>query len=341
MSGARHGVGDERLQISCSIFLIVFFSFTLCVVQCEETPGKKDPTNEVPPLNHNSTDAKNKTKKPLTSSPNVDDKKDVKKDENVDQEKNANADISSDKIVPAVKDDESDKSSELNEEKKLPSQDTKKPAKTDKEDSDKKNEVDNSDENSTKSIDKSKNSEIDTEKSKTDKADASSGADDYSESEESSKSEDKKTESDHVDKDESGDVTNGKKDSDSGKEVPAIATNKTEETASKPNAGKSSDSSHSQHSDSTPNLTSPSLSDQSVKTNQEPQEFFRTLKPRITNPGNDHNFSFFRLFIVTSVFFVALYVGYYYRHKIKRHFGYNNNEIYYHPLRTMQHNAVD
>lgn len=53
------------------------------------------------------------------------------------------------------------------------------------------------------------------------------------------------------------------------------------------------------------------------------------------------NFSFFRLFIVASVFFVLMYVGYYHRHRILKHFSGNKSEVYYHPLRTMQHNAAD
>ena len=95
----------------------------------------------------------------------------------------------------------------------------------------------------------------------------------------------------------------------------------------------------------TANSISPSLPDQSTQTEsgraREPLKYFSTQTPSVVTPANGSNFSFFRLFILTSVVFVVLYVGYYYRHKIKRHFGNNGNEIYYHPLRTMQHNAVD
>ena len=65
-------------------------------------------------------------------------------------------------------------------------------------------------------------------------------------------------------------------------------------------------------------------------------------KTDIPPDGDDEsNFSFFRLFIVVSVFFVLMYVGYYHRHILLKHFSRDKSEINYHPLRTMQHNAVD
>ncbi|KAL5259300.1 hypothetical protein ACHWQZ_G009665 [Mnemiopsis leidyi] len=90
-----------------------------------------------------------------------------------------------------------------------------------------------------------------------------------------------------------------------------------------------------------PQITSPSLSEENSKTENSPTEYFATLNPKGIDTESASGFSFFRLFILTTVFFFILYVGYYYRHKIKRRFGNNGNEIYYHPLRTMQHNAVD
>jgi len=102
-----------------------------------------------------------------------------------------------------------------------------------------------------------------------------------------------------------------------------------------------------------PDVTSPSLADQlpkadqspktdqSPKADDRPKKYFPTLVPKVANPESDSDFSFFRLFILTTVVFVFLYVGYYYRHIIKRHFNKNGNDIYYQPLRTMQHNAVD
>ena len=90
-----------------------------------------------------------------------------------------------------------------------------------------------------------------------------------------------------------------------------------------------------------PQVTSPLLSNESSKTENPPTEYFATLNPKGIDTESASGFSFFRLFILATVAFFILYVGYYYRHKIKRHFGNHGNEIYYHPLRTMQHNAVD
>ena len=88
-------------------------------------------------------------------------------------------------------------------------------------------------------------------------------------------------------------------------------------------------------------VTSPLLSNESSNTENSPTEYFATLNPKGVDTESASGFSFFRLFILATVAFFILYVGYYYRHKIKRHFGNHGNEIYYHPLRTMQHNAVD
>lgn len=72
-----------------------------------------------------------------------------------------------------------------------------------------------------------------------------------------------------------------------------------------------------------------------------PSDDFRlSFAPKRVLPGQT-GVSFLQLFLLFAVLSVFAYVGYSYRHRLKLFFFNSGNDIHYHPLRTMQHNAVD
>lgn len=70
-------------------------------------------------------------------------------------------------------------------------------------------------------------------------------------------------------------------------------------------------------------------------------DFRLSFAPKLGLPDQTKSVSFLQLFLVFAVLSVFAYVGYSYRHRLKLYFFNNGSDIHYHPLRTMQHNAVD
>jgi len=305
-------------------------------VQCEEVGTNLE--NEVPVLKADTkdkpTDAKNKPTD-ATEVPGVDNKAEQQ------QEDDKNIDNKS-QIVPEIGDTKPDPQDGLKPETE---EDPDKPAidKSTAELPDTKTVVDSPDE------------VVEDQKSKADETEKKEGNDQDSET--NNEAESKPEVEDKKDPEKESDtVSNDDSKHDIVPQDTAVTNNtsidsNTKQNTSKPDAEDTEDSLNI--TVTIPDVTSPSLADQlpkadqspktdqSLKADDRPKKYFPTLVPKVANPESDSDFSFFRLFILTTVVFVFLYVGYYYRHIIKRHFNKNGNDIYYQPLRTMQHNAVD
>jgi len=338
MGRKRGDVG--RFQIRCTFFLLLSFLLTCRVVQCGDSNDvNKDPENEVP-IVHASTHHKTKSKVTTEATKQSEEEK---KDEQKKDDDKSNPVISnktSNDIVPQVDTVQNVTKPDSGEVTKPATEENTGQTAIDGE------KIITDQENSVPDTKKATNipDEADAQKSEADdtkqKGEASEGIEKDSETIDQTESKaESKTESENQNNPDHEDDSTPKDTSKNGDDTKANATTVTNNTAPdstteqnklKPDSGKVN----------TTDLTSPSLSDQSTKADDHPKKYFPTLTPNTVDPDGS-NFSFFRLFILTTVVFVVAYVGYYYRHKLKRHFCNNGKEIYYQPLRTMQHNAVD
>ncbi|XP_063680451.1 uncharacterized protein LOC134815792 [Bolinopsis microptera] len=333
MGRKRGDVG--RVQTSFIFFLLLSFLLTCSVVHCEEVESNLD--NEVPALTH--TKIKDKSLQP-TERPVEDNK--------VEQQQEDDKNIGDEsQIVPKTGDTKLDPQDADG----LKPETEGDPDKTAKDKStaellDTKTVVNNPDE----VVEDQKSKADETEqKSKADETEQKDEGNDQ-DSETSKEAESKPEAEDKKDPEKEGDSV--PKDDSKHEIVPqdtAITNNTSIDSNTKQNTSKpdDKDTDDTLYTVNIPDVTSPSLAEQLPKDDQShnadnrPKKYFPTLVPKVVNPESDSDFSFFRLFILTTVVFVFLYVGYYYRHIIKRHFNKNGNDIYYQPLRTMQHNAVD